>query len=606
MEIRRDIEIRENEGKKAFRREVKARRAARTREQIHEMSGQIAERFLHLPEYLEAACIYAYMDCKNEVETRAIIEKAWADGKRVAVPRVRGEVMDYHYIEDFSGLEDGYYGIREPLAELPVAMEEDALMILPGVAFDEALHRVGYGGGFYDRYQEAHPGLSRIALAFEFQVFPRVPFEEFDKRPVKIITEERCMESLETIGTQAVRAKRVLEVLSTEEKNEALKLAAKQLLLDEAEILRANALDIEAGKAKGMAVGLLDRLELNHDRLLSMQEGLFQVASLPDPVGEQLAKRRPPNGLTICQVRVPLGVIGIIYESRPNVTADAFGLCFKTGNAVILRGGSDAFHSNQAIVDSLRRALLRAGHPQNAVQLISDTSRETASAFMKLDAYVDVLIPRGSAGLIHTVVHNSTIPVIETGSGNCHIYVDENADFDMAVNIVYNAKTQRIGVCNACESLVVHENALKEFLPVLAKRLEEKKVELRGDEKAREVIPMTPATEQDWGTEYLDYILSVKSVSSLSEAIAHINRYNTGHSEAIITENPEHANRFLKEVDAAAVYVNASTRFTDGFEFGFGAEIGISTQKLHARGPMGLQALTSTKYQIYGTGQVRT
>ena len=605
MERRRDIEIRENEGKKAFRKEVKARRAARTREEIHGMSGRIARRFLDLKEYREASCVYAYMDCKNEVETSAIIEKAWADGKRVAVPRVRGEVMDYHYIEDFSQLEDGYYGIREPLEELPVALEEDALMILPGVAFDEALHRVGYGGGFYDRYQEAHPGLSRVALAFEFQVFPHVPFEEFDRKPLKIITEQRCMESLETIGAQAAQAKRVLEVLTTEEKNEALRLAAEQLLLDEAEILSANALDMEAGRAKGMAEGLLDRLALTHERLLSMQEGLLQVAALPDPIGELLSERRPPNGLTIRQVRVPLGVIGIIYESRPNVTADAFGLCFKTGNAVILRGGSDAFHSNQAIVDSLQRALIRAGRPQEAVQLISDTSRETASAFMKLDAYVDVLIPRGSAGLIHTVVRNSTIPVIETGSGNCHIYVDESADLTMAVNIVYNAKTQRIGVCNACESLVVHEKAAGKFLPMLAKRLEEKQVELRGDEKAREAVPMTPATEEDWGTEYLDYILSVKCVSSLSEAIAHINRYNTGHSEAIITEDPRHVERFLKEVDAAAVYVNASTRFTDGFEFGFGAEIGISTQKLHARGPMGLQALTSTKYQIYGTGQVR-
>lgn len=605
MEIRQDIEQQGREGKKAFRKEVKDRRAARTKEQIHQMSERIAERFLALPQYQEASCIYAYMDCKQEVETARIIRQAWADGKRVAVPRVRGEIMDYHYIDSFSQLEDGYFGIREPRQELPVAKEENALMILPGVAFDEALHRVGYGGGFYDRYQEAYPKLVRIALAFEFQVFPQVPFEGFDKKPMKIITEKRCMESLETIGAQAKEAERHLAALTAEEKKQALKLSAEQLLLDEKKILEANALDMEAGKEKGMSSGLLDRLKLSHDRLVSMQEGLLQVAGLPDPIGTMVSERKRPNGLRICQVRVPLGVIGIIYEARPNVTADAFGLCLKAGNAVILRGGSDAFYSNQAIVDSLRKALQRAGLPQNAVQFISDTSRETASAFMKLNGCVDVLIPRGSAGLIHTVVQNSTIPVIETGSGNCHIYVDESADFDMALNIIFNAKTQRIGVCNACESLVVHEAIAGAFLPLLARKLEEKKVELRGDEKACAAVPMAPAAESDWGMEYLDYILSVKTVSSLEEAIAHINRYNTGHSEAIITGNAARAEKFLKEVDAAAVYVNASTRFTDGFEFGFGAEIGISTQKLHARGPMGLEALTSTKYQIYGTGQVR-
>ena len=314
----------------------------------------------------------------------------------------------------------------------------------------------------------------------------------------------------------------------------------------------------------------------------------------------------PENGLDIRKVRVPLGVIGIIYEARPNVTADAFGLCFKTGNPVVLRGGSDAVHSNLAIVEVLQKALTDCGCPASAIQLLEDTSRETAAAFMKLNRYIDVLIPRGSAGLIATVVNNSTIPVIETGSGNCHIYVDEDADLQMAADIVYNAKTQRIGVCNACESLVVHRKVKDAFLPMLARKLSEKQVELRGDEAAREAVPsMKEASAEDWGTEYLDYILSVKTVDSLDEAIAHINRYNTGHSEAIITENKEHAEKFLQEVDAAAVYVNASTRFTDGFEFGFGAEIGISTQKLHARGPMGLEALTSYKYEIYGNGQVR-
>ena len=605
METKQQISEQVKEEKKALRKEVKVRRAAHTDEQIHQMSQRIARRFLALPEYQQASCIYAYVDCKHEVETWAIMEQAWADGKRVAVPKVHGQVMEYYYIENFSQLEEGYFGIREPREGLTLAAEEDALMILPGVAFDEALHRVGYGGGFYDRYQEKCPNLVRIALAFEFQVFPQVPFDTFDKKPQKIVTEQRCMMGLTTIGAQAKAAEPKLAVMSAEEKNRVLQAAASQLLADEEEILSANALDMEAGRAKGMPAGLLDRLQLTHERLVSMQEGLLQVAQLPDPIGSTLSERTRPNGLLIRQVRVPLGVVGIIYESRPNVTADAFGLCFKTGNAVILRGGSDAFHSNQAVVDSLRRALAKAGAPQDAVQLITDTSRETASDFMKLDQYVDVLIPRGSAGLIYTVVHNSTIPVIETGSGNCHIYVDESADFTMALNIIFNAKTQRIGVCNACESLVVHEKIADTFLPLLAEKLKEKQVELRGDEKACAATPMTPAVEADWGTEYLDYILSVKTVSSVEEAIAHINRYNTGHSEAIITEDARHAEQFLKEVDAAAVYVNASTRFTDGFEFGFGAEIGISTQKLHARGPMGLEALTSSKYQIFGTGQVR-
>ncbi|MCI8416171.1 MAG: glutamate-5-semialdehyde dehydrogenase [Lachnospiraceae bacterium] len=413
------------------------------------------------------------------------------------------------------------------------------------------------------------------------------------------------MEALEDLGARAKAAEPLLARLCTEEKNHVLRLAAEELLLEEERILAANAKDMEAGRAKGMPEGLLDRLKLSHERLVSMQEGLLQVAQLPDPIGEVLSQRKPPNGLNIRQVRVPLGVVGIIYEARPNVTADAFGLCFKTGNAVILRGGSDAIHSNQAIVDALQKALEQGGQPVGAVQLIGDTSRETASAFMRLNQYVDVLIPRGSAGLIHTVVHNSTIPVIETGSGNCHIYVDETADFSMALDIIYNAKTQRIGVCNACESLVVHKAIAAKFLPLLADRLSDKGVELRGDETACAASPMTQATEEDWGREYLDYKMSVKTVSSLEEAIAHINQYNTGHSEAIITQDSDHAEQFLKEVDAAAVYVNASTRFTDGFEFGFGAEIGISTQKLHARGPMGLEALTSSKYQICGNGQVR-
>ena len=337
-----------------------------------------------------------------------------------------------------------------------------------------------------------------------------------------------------------------------------------------------------------------------------MAEGLRQLVGLEDPVGEVTGMKKRPNGLLIGQKRVPLGVIGIIYEARPNVTADAFGLCFKTGNVVILKGGSDAIHSNQAIVDCIRETLKEQGVTEDAIQLIADTSRETAGEFMKMNQYVDVLIPRGGKGLIKAVVNQSTIPVIETGTGNCHIYVDETANLDMAADIILNAKTQRVGVCNACESLLVHDSVKEKLLPVLAERLQKKHVELRADEKAMEFMPgAVPAVPEDWGTEYLDYILSIKIVYSVEEAIAHINRYNTGHSEAIITENYTHAQKFLDQVDAAAVYVNASTRFTDGFEFGYGAEIGISTQKLHARGPMGLLALTTTKYIIYGNGQVR-
>ena len=414
------------------------------------------------------------------------------------------------------------------------------------------------------------------------------------------------MMTLEQIGQKAKEAEPLLRVMNGEKKNQVLLRAAEYLVKDTEFILSANETDMENGRERGMKEGLLDRLKLTEERREGMAEGLRQIAALPDPIGGVISEWTPENGLDIRKVRVPLGVIGIIYEARPNVTADAFGLCFKTGNPVVLRGGSDAVHSNLAIVEVLQKALIDCGCPASAIQLLEDTSRETAAAFMKLNRYIDVLIPRGSAGLIATVVNNSTIPVIETGSGNCHIYVDEDADLQMAADIVYNAKTQRIGVCNACESLVVHRKVKDAFLPMLARKLSEKQVELRGDEAAREAVPsMKEASAEDWGTEYLDYILSVKTVDSLDEAIAHINRYNTGHSEAIITENKEHAEKFLQEVDAAAVYVNASTRFTDGFEFGFGAEIGISTQKLHARGPMGLEALTSYKYEIYGNGQVR-
>ena len=425
--------------------------------------------------------------------------------------------------------------------------------------------------------------------------------------------------TLEEIGSRAKAVSRTLNNLGSREKNIGLEEAARALLEGEEEILAANQADYEKAENCGMSKGLLDRLALNPGRIQSMADGLLKVAALDDPVGEVISMKLRPNGLKIGQKRVPLGVIAMIYEARPNVTADAFGLCFKSGNAVILKGGSDAIESNKAITKWLRTGLTRAGLPEDALQLIEDTSRETTKELMRLNRYVDVLIPRGGAGLIRSVVENSTVPVIETGTGNCHIFVDETADFNMALDIIYNAKTQRIGVCNACESLVIHEKIVDAFMPKLAAALQQKDVVIYADEKSlaaaerREAANdgdlkkelLSAATEEDWGREYLDYMISVKTVSSLDEAIAHINRYNTGHSEAIITENYTNAQRFLDEIDAACVYVNASTRFSDGFEFGFGAEIGISTQKLHARGPMGLDALTSTKYIIYGNGQTR-
>lgn len=411
---------------------------------------------------------------------------------------------------------------------------------------------------------------------------------------------------LKEMGARALNAKYALQKLTATEKNKALLHASEALLSHTEEILSANEKDIKAGKEKGMHEGLLDRLALTETRIAAMAEGLRQIAALEDPIGEIMDTFIRPNGLKISKVRVPLGVIGIIYESRPNVTADAFGLCFKAGNAVILKGGSDALLSNKAITVVLRNALQESGICADALQLIDSGDREITKAFMKMKKYVDVLIPRGGAGLIRSVVENSTIPVIETGTGNCHIYVDREADFNMAVNIIINAKTQRIGVCNACESLVIHKDIKDAFLPVLAEGLRAHHVEMRGDEAVREVLSdCLPTTEEDYASEYLDYIISMKTVADVDEAIAHINKYNTKHSEAIITKNELTAEKFLKEIDAACVYVNASTRFTDGFEFGFGAEIGISTQKLHARGPMGLKELTSYKYQIHGNGQIR-
>ena len=412
--------------------------------------------------------------------------------------------------------------------------------------------------------------------------------------------------NLELLCKNAAAVKYEMQTLSTEKKNQVLLQGADALIAEQEKILSANEKDMQKAAQKGMPQGLQDRLRLTGARIEGMAEGLKQIAALPDPVGEIMEAFDRPNGLHIEKCRVPIGVIGIIYEARPNVTADAFGLCFKTGNVAILKGGSDAFYSNQMIVEVLRGVLHENGISEDVLTMIEDTSRETAAAFMKMHKYVNLLIPRGGAGLIRSVVENSTIPVIETGTGNCHIYVDEEADTDMAVSIIINAKTQRIGVCNACESLVIHEKIKDALLPKLAEKLRASNVEIRGDEQVCEILPESiPATEEDYGTEYLDYILSMKVVGSLEEAVAHINRYNTGHSEAIITGNESHAKQFLREIDAACVYVNASTRFTDGFEFGFGAEIGISTQMLHARGPMGLKELTSYKYQICGNGQIR-
>ena len=404
----------------------------------------------------------------------------------------------------------------------------------------------------------------------------------------------------------AKRASRALAILPTGVKNEALRAMADALEKRAELVLEANAQDLEEARAKGLKRSYLDRLMLNEGRIRQMAEGLRQTAALPDPICQGDYSTIRPNGLEIRRVRVPLGVIGIIYEARPNVTADAAGLCLKAGNAVLLRGGSEAIRSNTAISSLLMKAAYKTGIPEGALQFVEFTDREAVDAMTHMTGLLDVIIPRGGAGLIRHIVENSSVPVIETGTGVCHTFVDESADFDMAIRIAVNAKTSHPSVCNAMETLLVHEAIADAFLPQLARAMEEKHVALRGDARAREICPeMQEATEEDWRTEYGDLILSIRVVPDLAAAIAHINKYNTGHSETIVTENLESAHRFQKEVDAAAVYVNASTRFTDGFEFGFGAEIGISTQKLHARGPMGLEALTSTKYLIYGEGQVR-
>ena len=413
------------------------------------------------------------------------------------------------------------------------------------------------------------------------------------------------MTTMEAMGKKAKEAARAL-ARAGQEKTAALQAAARALLARQEELLAANRADVEAGEAGGMRDSLLDRLRLTEGRINGMAQALREVAEAPDPVGRVLSGEVRPNGLQIQKITVPLGVIGIIYEARPNVTSDAAGLCLKAGNAVILRGGKEAFRSNLAVAQVLRDALEESGLPADCVQLVEDTSRQSAQELMGLTGYLDVLIPRGGAGLIRAVKENSRVPVIETGVGNCHAYVDAAADLDMAADIVYNAKCSRPSVCNAIETLLVHEKIAGEALPRIKSRLDEKQVELRGCEKTRAILPgIAAAAEEDWATEYNDYILAVKVVGSLEEALGHIARYSSGHSEVIVTEDYSAAQRFLEEVDSAAVYVNASTRFTDGGEFGLGAEIGISTQKLHARGPMGLEQLTSTKFLVRGKGQVR-
>lgn len=411
---------------------------------------------------------------------------------------------------------------------------------------------------------------------------------------------------LKQLGVNAKKAAGILTTADTEIKNKALRVIGKALVDNADVIISANNIDIENGKKAGLNAGLIDRLMLDEDRIKGIADGCVQVAQLDDPCGRVLETVERPNGLIIKKVSCPMGVIGIIYEARPNVTADAAALCLKSGNAVILRGGKEAIESNKAIADIMREAIEGVGLPADSIQLVADTSRESSTELMRMKDYLDCLIPRGSKNLIKAVVENSTVPVIETGSGNCHVYVDKYADIEMAAEIIFNAKTQRISVCNACESLVIHSDILEKALPLIKARLDEKQVVIKGDERAKAVCPdIEAADEADFATEYLDYIISVKTVDSLDEAIEYINKNSTGHSESVVTNDNDRAMEFMSRVDSSSVYHNASTRFTDGGEFGLGAEIGISTQKLHARGPMGLRELTTTKYLIFGNGQVR-
>lgn len=597
--------------KKMTRNTIKEMRLALKKEEVMECSKACVSKVLQFPELIEAKTVCVYMPTGNEIDTTEIIRYCKENGKRLAAPRVNGDTMEFYYFTDETDMEQGAYDIWEPTGTEAVE-DEESLVIMPGVAFDLSCNRIGYGKGYYDRYLSAHPHMKKVALAYDFQIVGRIKREVHDVRPDVVVTESRVIMkpkefNLEEVCRNAKQAARTLNLLDTAKKNACLLKVSKALEEQQELILKANARDIANARKNGMAEALIDRLSLNEQRMHGIIEGVIQVVSLTDPVGTVISRFDRPNGLHIEQVRVPFGVIGIIYESRPNVTVDAFSLCFKTGNAVVLRGGSDAIYTNQALVTVIRKALKSMNVDENAICLIEDTSREVAARFMKMKQYIDVLIPRGGAGLIQTVVEQSTIPVIETGTGNCHIYIDRYADVQKAVPIVHNAKLQRLGVCNACESLVIHEKIADKVIPLLVEDLQKEGCEIRGDERVQAIsAKVKAATEEDYGREYLAKIISVKIVKSVYEAIDHINRYSTGHSEAIITENEEAAKAFTEGIDSACVYVNASTRFTDGFEFGFGAEIGISTQKLHARGPMGLLALTSSKYIIHGNGQIRS
>ncbi len=597
--------------KKMTRNAIKEMRLALKKEEVKERSEACVSKVLQFPELIEAKTVCVYMPAGNEIDTTEIIRYCKENGKRLAAPRVNGDTMEFYYFTDETDMEQGAYDIWEPTGTEAVE-DEESLVIMPGVAFDLSCNRIGYGKGYYDRYLSAHPRMKKVALAYDFQIVGRIKREVHDVRPDMVVTESRVIMkpkefNLEEVCRNAKQAARTLNLLDTAKKNACLLKVSKALEEQQELILKANAKDIANARKNGVAEALIDRLSLNEQRMHGIIEGVIQVVSLTDPVGTVISRFDRPNGLHIEQVRVPFGVIGIIYESRPNVTVDAFSLCFKTGNAVVLRGGSDAIYTNQALVTVIRKALKSMDVDENAICLIEDTSREVAARFMKMKQYIDVLIPRGGAGLIQTVVEQSTIPVIETGTGNCHIYIDRYADIQKAIPIVHNAKLQRLGVCNACESLVIHEKIADEVIPLLVEDLQKEGCEIRGDERVQAIsAKVKAATEDDYGREYLAKIISVKIVKSVYEAIDHINRYSTGHSEAIITENEEAAKAFTEGIDSACVYVNASTRFTDGFEFGFGAEIGISTQKLHARGPMGLLALTSSKYIIRGNGQIRS
>ena len=599
-----------NNSKVITRNRIREMRLSLSEEEVQRLSAECVSKVLQFPELIEAETVCLYMSTGNELDTSEIIRYCLENGKKVAAPRIENEEIEFYYFKDPSELQQGSFNIWEPMGTEAVT-DEDSLMIMPGVAFDLDCNRIGYGMGYYDRYLTKHPYMKKIALAYEFQIVGKIMNDIHDVRADIIVTESRVIMqpkgfNLEEVCQKAKQASRELNLLDTAKKNACLLRVSKAIEENQELIIKANKRDVAHAKKNGMPDSLLDRLRLNEERIKGIIDGVTQVVALTDPVGTTITRFERPNGLEIEQVRVPFGVIGIIYESRPNVTVDAFSLCFKTGNAVILRGGSDAINTNMAFVSVIRKALKSMEVDENAISLVEDTSRQVAAQFMRMKQYVDVLIPRGGAGLIQAVVEQSTIPVIETGTGNCHIYIDRYAKVDKVVPIVHNAKLQRLGVCNACESLVIHEKIADQVIPLIIEDLQKEGCEIRGDERVQSFSPLIKeATEEDYGTEYLAKIISIKVVKSVYEAIEHINRYSTGHSEAILTENEEAAKAFTEGVDSACVYVNASTRFTDGFEFGFGAEIGISTQKLHARGPMGLLALTSSKYIVKGNGQVR-